>query len=104
MPWLEGLPRNVERLGHEWSLVVGERYEPGGGTSWTAPVMRRSDGERLVLKIGWRDTECLHEPEGLRAWDGDGTVQLHRTWRNEETSALLLERMRAGNRSSQRAA
>lgn len=90
--WLRQLPTVLARLADEWSLHVSEPYEPGGGTSWTAPVVRTTDGERLVLKIGWRDPECLHEAEGLRVWDGDGAVRLLEMWSDEDTSGLLLER------------
>ena len=39
--------------------------------------MRNAVGERLVLKVGLPHYEALHEPDGLRAWDGVGAVQLH---------------------------
>jgi streptomycin 6-kinase len=94
--WVAALPPLLERLANEWSLAIGDPYEPGGGTSWTAPVVRSTDGQRLVLKIGLRDHECLHEAEGLRVWDGDGTVRLHQSWSNKETTALLLERCEPG--------
>lgn len=94
--WLSQVPTVLGRVAGEWSLDVGEPYEPGGGTSWTAPVVRRTDGARLVLKIGWRDPECLHEADGLRAWDGNGAVRLIEMWADDVTSCLLLERCEPG--------
>ena len=59
-------------------------------TSWTAPA-RPAAGERVVLKVGWRHDEALHEADGLAAWDGDGAVRLldHRVL--DHTTALLLD-------------
>lgn len=94
--WLERLPEIVEQVAQKWSLVVNEPYEPGGGTSWTAPADRTADGERLVLKIGWRDPECLDEADGLRVWQGEGTVRLFDAWRDGHVNALLLERCEPG--------
>lgn len=94
--WLERLPEIVEQLAQEWSLVVREPYEPGGGTSWTAPADRTTDGERLVLKIGWRDPECLDEADGLHVWHGEGTVRLFDAWSDGDVNALLLERCEPG--------
>jgi streptomycin 6-kinase len=34
----------------------------------------------------------LHEADGLREWDGDGTVRLHAVQEFDDTIALLLER------------
>jgi hypothetical protein len=34
-------------------------------------------GELVVLKVGWCHDEALHEADGLRAWDGQGTVRLY---------------------------
>lgn len=53
-------------------------------------------GERLVLKVGWRHDEALHEAEGLRAWNGDGVVCLFDSVVLGETSALLLETCEPG--------
>lgn len=94
--WLAGLPHLIERVEREWSIAVESPYEPGGGASWTAPCTRTADGERLVLKIGLRHPESLHEADGLRVWNGDGTVRLYDMWHDEETTALLLEQCEPG--------
>lgn len=88
--WLAGLPDVVQDLAARWSLRLGEPYQPGGQCSWVAPV-RTAAGEDLVLKVGWRHSEAEHEADGLRAWDGRGTVRLHAEHRTATTSALLLE-------------
>jgi streptomycin 6-kinase len=88
--WVAGLPGVVADLAARWSLRVGEPYQPGGQCSWVAPVRTASGGE-LVLKAGWRHLESEHEADGLRAWDGRGTVRLHAEHRSAATIALLLE-------------
>jgi streptomycin 6-kinase len=86
--WLADLPAVVETVSREWSLEVGRPFQPGGVTSWTAPA-RTAAGERVVLKVGWRHDEALHEADGLAAWNGDGAVRLlaHRVL--DHTTALL---------------
>lgn len=67
-----------------------------------APV-RSAGGQELVLKVTWRHPEALHEAAGLRHWDGQGTVRLHRALDVDPcTSALLLERCRPGTTLKQR--
>src|SRR5215218_6057951 len=74
--WLGTLPGTVARLVRAWSLTVEAPFQPGGQTAWVAPVRDRT-GAELVLKVGWRHTEALHEADGLRAWAGLGAVRLH---------------------------
>ncbi len=52
----------------------------------------------MVVKVCWchPDGEELHEAEGLAAWDGHGTVQLHESARLGKSSALLLEACKPG--------
>jgi streptomycin 6-kinase len=93
--WLARLSETIGRLEMEWSLGVGEPFQPGGRTAWVAPATR--DGEDLVLKVLWRHPEAEHEADGLRVWDGDGAVRLHAAKNvDAETVALLLERCRPG--------
>ncbi|ABG94337.1 possible streptomycin 6-kinase, N-terminal [Rhodococcus jostii RHA1] len=96
--WLADLPAVVEAVSREWSLDVGRPFQPGGVTSWTAPA-RTATGERVVLKIGWRHDEALHEADGLAAWNGKGALRLldHRVL--DHTTALLLEASEPGTRS-----
>lgn len=64
--------------------------------------MRGPAGEQVVLKVAWRHPEADHEADGLRWWDGDGAVRLHRAEKGEHTAALLLERCRPGTPLSSR--
>jgi streptomycin 6-kinase len=93
--WMAELPRVVNDLVRLWSLDVGRPLQPGGVTSWVAPA-RRTSGDQVILKIGWRHDEAIHEPDGLRAWDGDGAVRLLDALVSDHTTALLLESCEPG--------
>lgn len=94
--WLVTLPGAIRMLAERWSLTVDAPFQPGGQTAWVAPV-RDAGGRDLVLKVGWRHPEALHEAAGLRVWDGRGTVRLHDALDvDDDTTALLLERCRPG--------
>ncbi len=93
--WLATLPKTVRDLEQRWSLQVGEPYQPGGSTAWVAPVVDLA-GEALVLKVAWRHPEADHEADGLRLWDGNGTVRLLAAEETAETTTMLLERCRPG--------
>src|SRR5438445_6532229 len=93
--WLASLPDTIRRLADAWSLTVGAPFQPGGQTAWVAPV-RDAGGTEMVLKVGWRHPEALHEAEGLRAWGGNGAVRLLAAEELEDTAALLLEACRPG--------
>ena len=73
--WLARLPAAIRDPETDWSIRVGEPFQPGGQTAWVAPVTR--DGKDLVVKVLWRHPEAEHEADGLRIWDGDGAVVLH---------------------------
>ena len=89
--WMATLPRTVAQLEQRWSLELGQPFQPGGQTAWVAPARTKARGD-LVLKVAWRHTEAAHEADGLRAWDGRGTVRLHAVEAFDDTVALLLER------------
>lgn len=93
--WIAALPRIVEDLSRRWSLRVGRPFQPGGATSWVAPALTTAS-EPVVLKVGWRHEEALHEADGLRAWDGAGAVRLLEALVIGDTSALLLEACEPG--------
>src|SRR3954467_1314749 len=93
--WLDSLPRLVDEFARRWSLEVGPPFQPGGRCAWVAPARDRA-GRDLVLKLGWRHDEALHEAYGLRAWDGNGAVRVHGHATDGATSVLLLERCRPG--------
>jgi streptomycin 6-kinase len=98
--WIAELPSVVEDLVRRWSLEVGRPFQPGGVASWVAPA-RGPAGEHLVLKVGWRHDEATHEADGLRAWNGDGVVQLVDAVVVGESSALLLEACEPGTTLSE---
>lgn len=87
--WLDELPARIERLRRRWDLALGPPFEPGGVTSWVAPA-----GPDLVLKVVVPHPEATHEPDALRAWEGEGAVRLVDD--APEEHALLLERCRPG--------
>ncbi len=93
--WLDAVPRVVHMLASQWDLELSEPYEPGGRCAWIAPA-RRSDGEELVLKVGWRHPEAEHEADALPLWEGDGAVRCHESRTLQDTSVLLLERCEPG--------
>jgi streptomycin 6-kinase len=92
--WLRELPARVARLAESWGLALEPPYLPGGVTSYTAPVAR-ADGSPAVLKVVVPHREAMHEPDALRAWNGDGAVQLLE-WASDE-HAMLLERCDPGS-------
>jgi len=99
-PWLASLPGVVDDLARRWSLTLGAPFQPGGSASWVAPAQDAA-GERLVLKVGRWHEEAAHEAEGLRAWDGGGTVRLIDAVSEGQSSALLLEACEPGTALSQ---
>jgi len=88
--WVASLSHIVAGLADRWSLEVGSPFQPGGSASWVAPA-RTAAGARVVLKVGWRHDEALHEAEGLRVWSGAGAVRLLDARTFDQTSALLLD-------------
>jgi streptomycin 6-kinase len=84
------MPALIEEFAARWSLALEPPFTIGGSASWVAPARTRT-GERVVLKLGWTHEEALHEADGLRLWDGDGTVRLIDSHVDGPTTALLLE-------------
>ena len=98
--WIADLPGIVDDLARRWWLRVGRPFQPGGSASWVAPAWT-SVGARVVLKVGWRHDEALDEADGLRAWDGRGTVRLLDSHLTGSAIALLLEACEPGTPLSQ---
>nr|WP_272956185.1 aminoglycoside phosphotransferase family protein [Actinopolymorpha rutila] len=63
-------------------------FEPGGDSSWTAPVRRR-DGELAVLQITVPMPVTSDHVTALRAWAGRGAVRLFA--HDEAIQATLME-------------
>ena len=77
----------------EWGLLeLGEQYAPGAG-GFAAPAVL-GDGTPAVLKLGIPHREAEQEADALERWNGEGAVRL--LARNDERSALLLERAQPG--------
>jgi streptomycin 6-kinase len=88
--WRANMPALIEEFAARWSLALEPPFTIGGSASWVAPARTRL-GERVVLKLGWTHEEALHEADGLRLWDGEGTVRLIDSHVDGPTTALLLE-------------
>jgi streptomycin 6-kinase len=94
--WLgQTLPAAVTAACERWSLVAGPPFQPGGETSWVAPVTGPA-GDRLVLKVTLPHPEAAGEAAGLAAWAGQGTVRLAGTADFPGATALLIERCQPG--------
>jgi streptomycin 6-kinase len=90
--WRAGAPRLVEEVAEEWDLRLGTPYVPGACGHVVGVEL--PDGTSAVLKVYWPDRESRQEPDALERWDGDGAVRL--LAREDERSALLLERCEPG--------
>lgn len=86
--WMTRVPALVDELARRWSLTLGRPFQPGGYTSWAAPARDRV-GRSVVLKVGWYHDEARDEVEGLRIWDGAGTVRLLEAATMDEMAGLL---------------
>ncbi len=89
--WLGALPERVAILRRDWELEIAEPFSPGGVTAWVAPA-RMGDRTEAVLKVGYLDEDTAGEADGLRVWNGHGTVRLLSSRRWGDAYALLLER------------
>lgn len=88
--WIGHLPGTIDELSARWTLTVGRPFQPGGVASWVAKA-RNDNGDHLVLKVGWRHEEALHEADALRVWNGNGAVRLVDSVTTTDTCALLIE-------------
>ena len=92
--WLERLPQIIHEVQGKWSLSLGPPWSGDEvSCAWVAPGVR-SDGTRVVLKLGMPHMEGVHELEGLRFWDGEPTVRLLEA--DTDLNAMLLERCEPG--------
>ncbi|WP_375432320.1 aminoglycoside phosphotransferase family protein [uncultured Friedmanniella sp.] len=91
--WLDALPRLIRDLCAEWRLT--DEGPPATGENAVVLPVRNSLGEPAALKVGWPHPEARYEHLALRAWDGDGAVQLLRA--DPHRFALLLERADPGH-------
>jgi streptomycin 6-kinase len=89
--WTASLPERVRALQKRWALDLAAPFQPGGQTAWVAPAHSVTFGD-VVLKVAWRHWEAADEADGLREWNGNGTVRVHETVEFDDTIALLVER------------
>jgi streptomycin 6-kinase len=85
--WIAELPRLAAECAERWSLELEEPFD--AAFSLVVPA------GKVVLKLnlpGEPDRE--HEPDALEQWGGRGAVRL--VARDDERSALLIERCRPG--------
>lgn len=91
--WLGRLPDLIASIETRWSLRAGEPFDGEATCSWVAPATT-SEGEAVVLKIGFPHMEARDEAEGLAFWAGDPTALLLRA--DRQANAMLLERCTPG--------
>jgi len=90
--WLDALPALVDEVAREWGLELGPELV-GGALAFVCAV----DGDR-VLKVAGPWDRPADEIEALRLWDGAGAPTLLRA--DADRGALLLERIRPGERAT----
>jgi streptomycin 6-kinase len=88
-------------VARDWGLKLGAPYSLGAAS---LAVLRAElpDGTPAVLKLSDPHRESEQEADALERWGGDGAIQLLR--RDDERSALLLERCEPGTYLSAEAA
>ena len=92
--WLASLPAAIAALQRRWSLTLAAPFDSDEvSCAWVAPAML-PDGTWAILKLGMPHMEAEHEIQGLRFWNGDGTVRLLEA--DEDLNAMLLERCEPG--------
>ena len=91
--WIASFPRLLERFREQWDVVEFGPTFPYVGYAWVAPCLL-GDGTKAVLKLAPPDKEFANEIAALRLYAGDGAARLLAA--DEETTALLLERVEPG--------
>jgi streptomycin 6-kinase len=86
--WLQELPGLIASCVTQWDLTLLPAFEPGGDSSWTAPVKRKS-GDLAVLQITVPLPVRHDYVTALRAWAGHGAVRLFA--HNPTIRATLME-------------
>ena len=91
--WLDALPDTMRAAGDRWGIEFGKPYEPGGFTSYVAPVTM-VDGTEAVYKCTVPHPEAKGEAEALEIYGGDGAVRVIAS--KPDTFELLVERCEPG--------
>jgi streptomycin 6-kinase len=71
--WLERVPQLLAECAEEWGLRLGEPYAQGAAGY---VVRAERGGDPVVLKLIYPHWEAEQEADALRAWNGDGAVEL----------------------------
>lgn len=91
--WLASLPRLAAECAEQWSLALGEPYQPSGYTS-LALRATRAGGTGCVLKLRCPDEWSQPEGAALRHYGGRAAVALLAG--DAARDALLIERCSPG--------
>jgi streptomycin 6-kinase len=91
--WRANVAELVTECCERWELRPGKPYVPG--FCGHALRVELADGTPAALKVFWPGRESEQEADALERWDGDGAVRLYA--RDDERSALLLERCEPGS-------
>jgi len=91
--WLEAFPERLKAAEVRWGITIGDPFDPGGFTSWTAPTVTQA-GEDVVYKCVIPHDEAVGEDAALAAYDGDGAVRLVAS--QPSTFELLIESCNPG--------
>jgi streptomycin 6-kinase len=94
--WLRELPERVQACADQWSLRLESPYQDSQ-VSIVFPVSCE-DTSHAVLKVQFPHSECEHEAEALKLWNGQGAVRL--LAHNQSLHALLTERCEPGDHLS----
>ena len=94
--WLYLLPTLVNACADRWSLRLGRPYNRSQ-FSIVFPATT-ADQSAAVLKVQFPHSECKHEAEALRHWNGHGAVRLFES--DSQLHALLIERCDPGDHLS----
>ncbi|WP_367132200.1 aminoglycoside phosphotransferase family protein [Saccharothrix sp. HUAS TT1] len=89
LPWRATLPSLATHFCARWRLTPDG--DPLHGNIAVVLPVRRADGHPAALKLTWLDVETRQEPLALRAWRGQGVVELLE--HDDQRGALLLERL-----------
>jgi streptomycin 6-kinase len=90
--WLAQLPALISSCEERWSITVGAPFEP---LSYNyVATATQTDGDSVVLKLGFPRLDFTRERDALFAYDGAGAVQLLAS--DVDAGAMLLERAEPG--------
>ncbi|MEW2068549.1 aminoglycoside phosphotransferase family protein [Streptomyces sp. NPDC007346] len=93
--FVAALPGLAGRFLEEWGLRR-DGAAMYGMCALVLPVVREADGVPAALKLQLVDEETVGEPVALRAWGAAGAGAVGVLGHDQETGALLLERLDEG--------